>query len=139
MHLISGADMNVTQPESCSSLTEWDEGSHRPKWLAVVFITYPKKIFEIRAWQHSINVWLLTLSTKKIGVCQSSEDLRVLLLLHLKYTICQGSNLFTWQPVWPDKNRQMSIKVAQKWYHKKNEWFWHLCKNCLRMWKIWAN
>ena len=23
----------------------------------------------------------------------------------------------------PDKNRQMSIKVAQKWFHKKNEWF----------------
>ena len=21
------------------------------------------------------------------------------------------------QPVWPDKNRQMSIKVAQKWIH----------------------
>ena len=42
-------------------------------------------------------------------------------------------------PVWPDKNRQMSIKVAQKWFHKKNEWFWHLYKNCLRMWKIWAN
>ena len=22
--------------------------------------------------------------------------------------------------VWPDKNHQMSIKVAQKWFHKKN-------------------
>ena len=33
--------------------------------------------------------------------------------------------------VWPDKNRQMSIKVAQKWFHKKNEWLRHLYKNCL--------
>ena len=23
-------------------------------------------------------------------------------------------------PVWPEKNQQMSIKVAQKWFHKKN-------------------
>ena len=22
-------------------------------------------------------------------------------------------------PVWPDKNRQMHVKVAQKWFHKK--------------------
>ena len=24
---------------------------------------------------------------------------------------------FTSQAVWPEKNRQMSIKVAQKWFH----------------------
>ena len=30
------------------------------------------------------------------------------------------SLLLWWQPVWPDKNRQISIKVAQKWYHWKN-------------------
>ena len=24
--------------------------------------------------------------------------------------------------MWSDKNRQMSIKVAQKWFHQKNEW-----------------
>ena len=41
-------------------------------------------------------------------------------------------------PVWPEKNRQMSIKVAQKWFHKKNDRFWNLYKNCLRMWEIWA-
>ena len=37
------------------------------------------------------------------------------------------------------KNRQMSIKVAQKWFHWKNDRFWHLYKNWLRMWEIWAN
>ena len=37
------------------------------------------------------------------------------------------------------KNRQISIKVAQKWFHKKNYIFLHLYKNCLRMWEIWAN
>ena len=42
-------------------------------------------------------------------------------------------------PVWPEKNRQMSKKVAQKWFHKKNEWLWHIYKNCLRMWEIWTN
>ena len=28
---------------------------------------------------------------------------------------------------------QMSIKVAQKWFHEKNEWCWHQYTNCLRM------
>ena len=37
------------------------------------------------------------------------------------------------------KNRQIFIKVAQKWFHYKNYRFWHLYKNCLRMWKIGAN
>ena len=35
------------------------------------------------------------------------------------------------------KNRQMSIKVAQK--SLENYRFWHLYKNCLSMWEIWAN
>ena len=26
------------------------------------------------------------------------------------------------------KNRQMSIKVAQKWFHMENDRFWHLYK-----------
>ena len=43
------------------------------------------------------------------------------------------------QPVWPEKNRQMSIKVAQKWFHEKNDKFWHLYKNCLECGEIWAN
>ena len=38
------------------------------------------------------------------------------------------------QAAWPDKNCLMSIKVAQKWFRKKNEWFLHLYKNCLKMW-----
>ena len=41
--------------------------------------------------------------------------------------------------VWPEKNRQMSIKVAQKWFHYKNDRFWHLSKNCVTMQEIWAN
>ena len=28
----------------------------------------------------------------------------------------------TWS-VSPDKNLQMSIKIAQKWFHQNNEWF----------------
>ena len=42
-------------------------------------------------------------------------------------------------PVWPDKNRQMSVKLAQKWFNYKNDRFWHLYKNCLRTWEIRAN
>ena len=34
------------------------------------------------------------------------------------------------------KNRQMSIKVAQKLFHQKKERFWQLYKNCLKMWAI---
>ena len=30
------------------------------------------------------------------------------------------------QPVWPEKNRQMSIKVTQEWFHYKNDRFWYL-------------
>ena len=40
--------------------------------------------------------------------------------------------------VWPEKIRQMSVKVAQKWFHQKNDTFWHLYKNGIRMWEIWA-
>ena len=47
--------------------------------------------------------------------------------------------LYSSLPVWPEKNRQMPIKVAQKWFHEKNDRFWHLYQNCLRMWEIWAN
>ena len=42
-------------------------------------------------------------------------------------------------PVWPDKNRQMYIKVVQIWFQKKNEWFSNLYRNCLTMWMILAN
>ena len=41
--------------------------------------------------------------------------------------------------VWPDKNRQMSIKVAQNDFTSKSNRFWHLYENCLRMWEIWEN
>ena len=41
--------------------------------------------------------------------------------------------------VWPEKNCQMSIKVAQKWFHKKIDWFSHLYKIYLRMREIGAN
>ena len=30
--------------------------------------------------------------------------------------------------VWPEKNRQMSIKVAQKWFHKKKNFLTPLQK-----------
>ena len=40
--------------------------------------------------------------------------------------ICKKQVLQKWAnallrqaPVWPDKNRQMSIKIAQKWFHSK--------------------
>ena len=36
------------------------------------------------------------------------------------------------------KKRKMSKKVAQKWFHEKNDRFWHLYKNCLRMLETWA-
>ena len=35
------------------------------------------------------------------------------------------------QAVWPEKNRQMPIKVAQELFHLKNDGFWQLHKNCL--------
>ena len=35
--------------------------------------------------------------------------------------------------VWPYKNRQMSIKVAQIWFHSKIEWSLFLYKNFLTM------
>ena len=42
-------------------------------------------------------------------------------------------------PVWPEKNCQMSIKVAQKWFHLINDRFWDFFKNCVRMSNIWPN
>ena len=43
------------------------------------------------------------------------------------------NNVAGLESVWPDKNRQMSIKVTQKWFHYKNDRIWHLYKNCLRL------
>ena len=39
----------------------------------------------------------------------------------------------------PEKNRLMSIKLAQNWFYFKNDRFWLIYKNSLRMWEIWAN
>ena len=41
--------------------------------------------------------------------------------------------------VWPEKNCRMSIKVAQNWFHQKNDRFWHFYKKFLRIWEIWTN
>ena len=40
-------------------------------------------------------------------------------------------------PVWPVKSRRISIRIAQKWFHFKNERFWQLKKslNCGRFGK----
>ena len=50
---------------------------------------------------------------------------------NLIYHVCTVVRLL--QPVWPDKSRQISVKVAQKWFHYKKGRFWHHYKNCLRM------
>ena len=42
-------------------------------------------------------------------------------------------------PVWPEKNCQMSVKVAKNDFTRYMIDFWHLHKNCLRLWEIWAN
>ena len=41
--------------------------------------------------------------------------------------------------VWPVKRRQMSIKVAQKRFHKQNERFWQLYKDCLKCGQLGQN
>ena len=36
------------------------------------------------------------------------------------FGICLATNSefsTSWWPVWPEENRQMSVKVAQKWFH----------------------
>ena len=60
---------------------------------------------------------------------------RVMLVAHLAeqlFPTLEGASMTR-------KNRQMSIKVAQKGFHQKNDRFWHLYKICLRMWEICAN
>ena len=66
---------------------------------------------------------------------------RLKILQNKHQIIAYQSNLafFEWGPVWPEKIRQMSIKVAQNDFIRKNDRFWHLYKKCLRMWEIWAN
>ena len=43
------------------------------------------------------------------------------------------------EPAWPVKSRQMSTKVAQKWFHLKNERFGLFYKNCLKCWQFGQN
>ena len=80
------------------------------------------------------NHWLCKKIAKSNLLCQLSHK-------HCSIVNVYIPNLFdvrsdVWpiysSPVWPDKNLQMSIKVAQKWFHSKNGWFWYLYKNCLR-------
>ena len=64
-------------------------------------------------------------------------------LIFLHSVLGRGTWITEWYhtwlwTVWLDNNRQMSIKVAQKWLHYKNEWFWHIYKNCLEMWAFWV-
>ena len=54
-------------------------------------------------------------------------------------TIAAAQNKLFVQTSVTRKNRKMSIKVAQKWFHKKNDRFRYFYKNCLRMLEIWAN
>ena len=72
----------------------------------------------------------------------------ILHLLLLKRSMAKGFHTLLWNistymqrpgpqvcalvTVWPEKNCQMSINVAQKWSHLKDDWFWQLYKNCLR-------
>ena len=79
---------------------------------------------------------ILNLLKYSFSACRSS-----MLLKHLFITSAPSSiayQLFNSISV-TRKNRQRSIKVAQKWFHQKNDRFWLLYKNCLRMWEIWAN
>ena len=43
--------------------------------------------------------------------------------------ICSSYKPASFLAVWPVKSRQIAIKVAQKWFHLKNNRFWHLYKN----------
>ena len=61
------------------------------------------------------------------------NDLRLPMCRQLNHLLGKGSMQFGWWAVWPVKNCQMSIKVPQKWFHKKNDRFWHLFENCRRM------
>ena len=56
-------------------------------------------------WENRVNmkIGILEASTKNEALNKWALDIR------------QSSM----GPVWPEKNPQMSIKVAQKWFHKK--------------------
>ena len=87
--------------------------------------------------KQNLYIWL-TYIKSKLYLNSMLQKLVILYLHQLKmsYVILQARGMY--RPVWPEKNRQMSIIVAQKWFHKKNDRFWLLFKNCQRMWEIWA-
>ena len=73
----------------------------------------------IYRWRHRY-YWILT--------AQLSFCLLVIMSEYFYFSQkVKAPNSVTW------KNRQMSIKVASKWFHYKNDRFEQLYKNCLRM------
>ena len=82
------------------------------------------KYLSTKAFVHSPNRtwWHLFWPEVVIGVSQSQVD------IHHCHMISVTS-----------KKSPNVYRCCPKWFHYKNEWFWHLYKNCLRINEIWAN
>ena len=62
-------------------------------------------------------------------ISRSSSSSRIEGFRHLDQLNCHCD--WPTLAVWPEKS-QMSIKFVQKWFHYKNDRFWHLNKNCIK-------
>ena len=97
-----------------SSLDEWAIG-RMASWLIIKQSTDCKSlnlIYTFMFWKWSIiNMFLqLVEAFNKMGYFKLLKLSSSMLQEHSFYHCCQ-------RKVWPEKSRQMSLKVAQKWYH----------------------
>ena len=79
------------------------------KWC---LISYSNSLAYYCDGEISFNVWL-TVWKDFYKQTQSDNSL----------SVGQYFAVGTLLTVWPDKNRQMSVKVASKWFHYKNDRF----------------
>ena len=54
------------------------------------------------------------------GICDdrnAAEGFLLMMMMMMMQSVSWREVEYGTGPVWPDKNRQMSIEVAQKWFH----------------------
>ena len=102
---------------------------------ALFFVSKPKKSWMDKKWQCHFSFIVFSLARKSCVVSAERTIGKKLSPERLNWISCTSRSA----SAWPIKSYQMSIKVTQKWFHKKNYRFWHLHKKCLRMREIWVN
>ena len=98
----------------------------RPAPAATTALARPRQpnVFQGQLLKPTIHFWAPQFREN------SFQKVEKIFLLHFNFNYFQCDQ---------KKLLNVYIKVVQKWFHNKNDRFWHLYRSWLRMWEIWAN